>query len=235
MRLVLLLALCLGLGRAEAASLSLPAALIDLASPAGQRIFLEAEDRAAYWPLSAQFETQENQAFCGVASLVMALNGLKVPAPAPAEYAPYRIFTQEDLFDAGGPGMLSAAWIAGHGLTLDQLGALAGRFGLKVRVVHARTGGLAAFRRDAAKALATPGQEVLVNFSRAGLGEEGGGHISPLAAYDAKSDRFLLLDVARYKYPPAWVRAADLYAALDTPDRSNGGAMRGYVVLTAAR
>ena len=30
---------------------------------------------------------------------------------------------------------------------------------------------------------------------------------SPLGAYDEKADRFLILDVARYKYPPVWVTA----------------------------
>jgi Phytochelatin synthase len=34
------------------------------------------------------------------------------------------------------------------------------------------------------------------------IGQEQGGHISPLAAYDAETDRFLILDVSRYKYPP---------------------------------
>ena len=47
-----------------------------------------------------------------------------------------------------------------------------------------------------------------MNYLRKAIGQERGGHISPLAAYDAKSDRFLILDVARYKYPPVWVKAS---------------------------
>jgi hypothetical protein len=50
------------------------------------------------------------------------------------------------------------------------------------------------------------------------MGQETGGHISPLAAYDSKSDRFLILDVARYKYPPVWVSASDLFVAMNTTD-----------------
>jgi hypothetical protein len=42
---------------------------------------------------------------------------------------------------------------------------------------------------------------VLVNYSRKTIGQERGGHISPLAAYDSKTHRFLVLGVARYKYP----------------------------------
>lgn len=41
---------------------------------------------------------------------------------------------------------------------------------------------------------------IFVNFLRSALGEQGSGHMSPLAAYDKKTDRFLMLDVARYRY-----------------------------------
>ena len=75
---------------------------------------------------------------------------------------------------------------------------------------------------------------MIVNYLRKALGEETGGHISPLAAYDAKADRFLILDVARYKYPPVWVKAADLFAAMDTPDAANDNKTRGFVLVTAA-
>jgi hypothetical protein len=35
---------------------------------------------------------------------------------------------------------------------------------------------------------------VIVNYLRNAIGQEWGGHISPLAAYDADTDRFLILD-----------------------------------------
>lgn len=216
------------------AYLPLPPAMTALDSPAGQSMFLESGARAAYWPLSAHYETQQNQAFCGVASLVMVLNNLNIDAPQPAGFTPYRFFTQDDLFPAGGTTFLQADWIAYHGLTLDQLGQLAGHFGLAVKVVHATPDGLAQFRSEAAAALATPGDYVIVNFKRASLGEEGYGHISPLAAYDSKTDRFLILDVARYKYPPSWVAARDLYAALDTTDPS-ANETRGYAIMNARK
>jgi hypothetical protein len=61
-----------------------------------------------------------------------------------------------------------------------------------------------------------------------------GGHISPLAAYDAKADRFRILDVARYKYPPVWVKASDLFDAMNTTDAANGNRTRGYVLVAKA-
>jgi hypothetical protein len=63
------------------------------------------------------------------------------------------------------------------------------------------------------------------------IGQEIGGHISPLAAYDAKADRFLILDVARHKYPPVWVKAAELFDAMNTPDAANDNRTRGYVLV----
>ncbi|MEY2680786.1 MAG: hypothetical protein RL661_1017, partial [Pseudomonadota bacterium] len=53
---------------------------------------------------------------------------------------------------------------------------------------------------------------------------------SPVAAYDEARDRFLILDVARYKYPPVWVRSEELYAAMQTYDR-DAKATRGYMVV----
>ena len=75
---------------------------------------------------------------------------------------------------------------------------------------------------------------VIVNYLRRTIGQERGGHISPLAAYDAETDRFLVLDVSRYKYPPVWVKAEDLFAAMNTPDSDNENRTRGYVLVSAS-
>ena len=56
------------------------------------------------------------------------------------------------------------------------------------------------------------------------LAQSGTGHFSPAAAYDAATDSVLVLDVARFKYPPHWVPLPLLHAAV--------GAHRGYAVLT---
>ena len=75
---------------------------------------------------------------------------------------------------------------------------------------------------------------MIVNYLRKAINQERGGHISPLAAYDAETDRFLILDVARYKYPPVWVRAEDLFAAMNTTDADNQNRTRGYVLVSKA-
>ena len=74
---------------------------------------------------------------------------------------------------------------------------------------------------------------MIVNYLRKSIGQERGGHISPLAAYDADSDKFLILDVARYKYPPVWVKAAALFDAMNTTDSDNENRTRGFVLIDA--
>ena len=228
---LLVLAVCLVTTGAGAETLALPNSLVDLRSHQGEDFLFEAQAREAYFPISAAFETQKTQAYCGVASLVMTLNAIGVPAPSTPEYEPYRIFTQDNVLNEGTDKILPRDTLARRGMTLDQLGHLLERPTLAIAVHHADAGGLDEFRRAASAYLAARGHVVLVNYLRRSLGQERGGHISPLAAYDGKSDRFLILDVARYKYPPVWATAADLFGAMNTIDLGNEGRTRGYVLI----
>jgi hypothetical protein len=216
---------------AAAQSLSLPDSLIDLRSPKGEALLLESHALEAYFPISVAFETQKNQAYCGVASTVMVLNAIHAPAPTTPEYLPYHLFTQDNVLDDKTEAILPRAVLARQGMTLDQLGDILQLHPLAVEVHHAVAGGLDEFRKNASAYLAAKDHFVLVNYLRKALGQGPGGHISPLAAYDEKADRFLVLDVARYKYPPAWVSASDLFDAMNTVDPSNDGRTRGYVLI----
>ena len=219
-------------GQAWADTLPVPRNLIALDAAEGHRLLQRSTASAAFYPLSEQFVTQKNQSFCGVASTVMVLNALHMPAPASAELSPYSAFDQDNVFTAKTEAAVPRSLIERQGMTLDQLGALGRASGLTVEIHHASDIDLDTFRRDMSARLATAGQFVLINYLRAAINEKSGGHISPLAAYDAQSDRFLVLDVSRYKYPPVWVKAAELFAAMNTPDPVNQGRSRGYVVLT---
>jgi hypothetical protein len=216
---------------AAAQSLALPDSLIDLRSPKGEALLLETQPLEAYFPISVAFETQKNQAYCGVASMVMVLNAIHAPAPSTSEYSPYHVFTQDNILDDKTETILPRAVLARQGMTLDQLGDILKLHPLAVDVRHAAAGGLDEFRKSASAYLATKDHFVLVNYLRKALSQESGGHISPLAAYDDKADRFLILDVARYKYPPVWVSASDLFDAMNTSDPSNEGKTRGYVLV----
>lgn len=88
------------------------------------------------------------------------------------------------------------------------------------------------FMALAKSTLEAPNSYLIANFSRAPLSDDGqgGGHFSPVGAYHAASDSFLVFDVARYKYPPFWVKANDLWSALDTVD-SGSNTTRGFIVV----
>ncbi|KIH57335.1 hypothetical protein ANCDUO_12475 [Ancylostoma duodenale] len=56
------------------------------------------------------------------------------------------------------------------------------------------------------------------------------GHFSPLAAYHSASDKVLIMDVARFKYPPHWVTLKQLQVAMCSLDKTTKRT-RGYVML----
>jgi hypothetical protein len=215
------------LSPALAERLPLSGNLVDLRSAQGREWFLEAEAREAYWPLSSEFVTQKNGSFCGVATLTMLLNALEIPAPADGQGS----FSQDNLFSEKTEAVVKQESILRRGMTLDEFGGLVASFGLEAKVTHAAQSSLDEFRASAAEQLSGKRRHVVVNYQRAALGQARSGHISPLAAYDAKTDRFLLLDVARYKYPPVWISAAELFDAMNTVDAGNEGRSRGYVLI----
>ena len=177
------------------------------------------------------FVTQKTLAYCGVASSVILLNTLKSSAPLERVHYPYRYFTQSNVF---GLNILkqgiTPAKVNHSGMSIADVMALLSSHGLKTRAYHAGDMNYEQTKQVMVAAMKAPGEYILVNYYRPALHQVGGGHISPVAAYDAKTDSFLLLDVARYKYPPVWVDAKTLYAAMDTKD-SRSTATRGFIVV----
>jgi hypothetical protein len=216
---------------ARAETLPLPDGLIALDTPEGEALLIGAEARRDYFPLAMHFVTQVNPAFCGPASISMVLNALNVPRPASDLTIGLGMFDQANVFNARTEAVKPETEILEGGITLDQLAGMLEAHDLKVQVRHAEDIDLETFRNQAAAVLADSFRFVLVNYLRSAIGQETGGHISPLAAYDADTDRFLILDVSRYKYPPIWVSASALFDAMNTPDADAGGASRGYVVV----
>ena len=221
-------------GAAHAQTLPLPDNLIDLRSGQGEQLLHDSDASEAFIPLTSNFVTQKTQAYCGVASMVMVLNALQLPAPAVPEYDPYHTFTQDNLLDEQTDQILPREVLAKQGMTLDQLGGILAAQPVAVEVHHAANSTVDTFRSTARDHLANEGEFVIINYLRKAIGQERGDHISPLAAYDAETDRFLILDVSRYKYPPVWVTAPDLFNAMNTVDTDNHDQTRGYVLVKRA-
>ena len=219
----------IGLAGLAVATLPLPQGLVAFDSPEGRALLFRSTANADYFPLAEHFVTEEHLTYCGPASMVMVLNGLGVPAPETPEFGEYRYFTQDSLFArADVREIADPDAVSKNGMTLREVGAALGQYGVNVTVYHADESSLDEFRRLAAENLAREGDFIIVNYLRTAVGQVGGGHFSPVAAYDEESDRFLILDVARYKYPPVWVPAEDLFSAMDTVD-SDSGERRGFI------
>jgi len=217
--------------QARAGTLPLPSGVIAFDTAEGEALLIGAEARRDYFQLSIHFVTQINPAYCGPASIAMVLNALDLSRPPSELTLGLGMFDQENIFTPATEIVKPNAQIMQSGMTLDEFGEMLAAYDLKVEVRHAVGSSLDEFRRIAVAALKDDDRFVLVNYLRKAIGQEAGGHISPLGAYDADTDRFLILDVSRYKYPPVWVKAAVLFAAMNTPDSDNDYKTRGYVLV----
>ena len=106
-----------------AQTLPLPAQLTPLTSPKGQQLVQDSEGQADFIPLMSQFVTQTNQAFCGIASTVMVLNALAVPAPEAPEWE-RKYFTQDNLFNDRTEAVIPRETVEQQGLTLAELAGI---------------------------------------------------------------------------------------------------------------
>jgi len=204
----------------------LPAALVDAHSPAGEALLASSTYKADYASIADNFESQSRMAYCGVASSVIVLNALHHEQPQQSR------LTQKTFFTDQTRQVMGQLDVAFGGMTLAQNGELLRAHGLEVTVTHAADSTLDNFRAIVQLNLVTAGDYVLVNYSRKPLGQDGGGHFSPLGAYDAASDRVLIMDVTAYNYPPTWVPMKLMWDAMNTID-SSSRLTRGFVVVRA--
>jgi len=215
-------------------------------------------NKVDFFRLVNQFEPQVNGGFCGLASGVIVLNALRVDVPSddkprdtssiPAEVAkkiPSRFdpffsrYTQTTFMDARFESVKPRAVFFGQprnpgdkpdpGLTLRELGNILEAHGLEVTVhVVEDPAAEKTEKAEIVSNLKTRDDYVIVNYHRPELGQKGGGHLSPLGAYDRASDSFLVLDVNANAQHWVWAPAKDLFAAMRTSD---GRANRGYLLV----
>lgn len=214
-------------------------------------------DKTDFFALSNQFEAQINKLYCGPTSAVMVLNALRINNPAfqkPTEPKYYQgntntlpdgmnpvfeRYTQDQFFNANTDAIKTKAQVFGetkkgakpdYGLQLAQFTAMLETYDLKVKsVVVDDKVASKDVRKDIIENLRRAGDFVIVNYARAALDQKGGGHISPLGAYDAVSDSVLILDVNSSVQPWVWVKLNDLVAAMRTFDTVEN---RGYVLVS---
>jgi hypothetical protein len=113
-----------------------------------------------------------------------------------------------------------------YGLGINMVGRLLtchlDSQGYSVKVIHVDPQYMTVsdVRSILVNALSDPSARVLMNYDRGamGQGDLGHGHFSPIGAYHQGTDSFLVLDVAKYKYPAVWASATHLFHGIATYD-----------------
>ena len=203
-------------------------------SAEGKAIRARMAPDADYWQLIPSFSTQVTQSYCSVASAVTVLNAMPIQKPVDPAYAPYAYFTQQNFFSPEVASVISAETVLKIGMTREEMAEVMSRQGVEARSIAGDTLDEKSLRELLQKTLREDGQFVLANYLRGKLNQVGGGHWSALGAYDEQSDSVLILDVAKYKYPPVWVGIGTLREALATLDTTSNKS-RGLVIVSTPR
>jgi hypothetical protein len=232
----------------------LPPPSVAFGSSEGRQLFAEALTQgymSAYFNLAEHFSTQGHPSFCGLGSLTMALNALFVD-PGRVWQGVWRWF-DESMLDCCDP--LEVVKL--QGITVAKLSCLARCNGAKVSVKYGDAITLEEFREDvkrvcsqsphhfkdshcAKKQGSEQGEEdhehkavvMIASYSRRILKQSGSGHFSPIGGFHTEKDMVLIMDVARFKYPPHWVPLKVLFDAFQPID-PDAGKCRGYMLLSA--
>ena len=226
----------------------LPTQLVAMSSVGGKQLFKEAlaqHGMESFFPLSEQFVTQSEPSFCALSTLAMVLNALNHD-PGKVWKGPWRWISEETL-------QCETRNICGHsldrvkryGMDFNEFESLAQCHGVRIQSFRSQATAsatdcrsqdsqLRAFRATIAQTAASAAANsfVIVNFSRKALGQTGDGHFSPVGGYHPAKDLALVLDVARFKYPPFWVPVADLWRSMGAVDEVTG-LSRGYFVVSS--
>lgn len=205
---------------------TLPSDATEFSSPLGRQLFAEALASGGldgYFRVAEQFHTQAEPQFCGLGTLVVALNALAID-PGRRWRGVWRWFS-EDLLDC----CVALEHIRQRGLDLDEVACLARCNGASVEMFRAETSDASTWRASL-KQSARGELVVVASYDRASLAQTGSGHFSPIGGYHVGRDLVLVLDVARFKYPPHWIPAERLWQAMQAVDTATG-LSRGWLAL----
>lgn len=185
---------------------------------------------ADFWRLIPQLVTQKNQTYCGIASAVTVLNTLKSNQHGDPVYYPYHYITQDSFFTPAVLPYLAPKSVMREGSSIADLQQAIRSHGVQVEAISSDSLTLESFQQFLRQTLNSSEHFVLANYLRTSVQQDGGGHWSILGAYDVDSDRVLIMDVARYRYGPIWVKSSSLLNAINTED--SDGFKRGMLLIS---
>jgi Phytochelatin synthase len=239
----------------QATQVSAAAGLVVFSSDEGLARLARSSAKVDFPALANQFEPQSNGAFCGPTSVAIVLNTVRARAadlprdksrlrpedgqnlPPGADLSVPR-YTQDNVI---GKSPKTRAQVLGESVTINgktmrdfgfqlrQLDELLRSHGMATRMVVVDDAKPEAdIRADLTANLSRGGDYVIINYRREAVGQKGGGHISPLGAYDAASDSFLVMDVNPAAAGWVWMPTATLVQGMRTFDTVEN---RGYILV----
>ncbi|KAH7517406.1 glutathione gamma-glutamylcysteinyltransferase 3 [Ziziphus jujuba] len=201
---------------------------IEFASPEGKCLFTEAladGTMEGFFKLISYYQTQSEPAYCGLATLAVVLNALAID-PGRKWKGPWRWF-DDSMLDCCEP----LAKIKAEGITFGKVACLAHCNGAKVDAFRTSESTVDHFRKVVISCTSTEDCHAITSYHRGVFKQTGTGHFSPIGGYHAGRDMVLILDVARFKYPPHWVPLTLLWDAMDIIDEATGH-RRGYMIIS---
>ena len=241
------------LSRDEPAPNSVP--LVAFTSDEGLARLARAQGKVDFPALANQFEAQSNVVFCGPATVAIVLNTVRSGSrdlprdrsrlhPEDLRYVPSGFdltvprFTQDNVISKGQktraqvlgePVTVDGRQLRDSGYQLRQLDELLRAHDLVTRlVVVDDKKSEEEVRADFVENLKRAGDYVIVNYRREQVGQRGGGHISPLGAYDAESDSVLVMDVNPASPGWVWMPISTLIKGMRTFGTVEN---RGYILI----
>nr|ABX10958.1 phytochelatin synthase [Nicotiana glauca] len=201
---------------------------VDFASTEGKQLFLEAIQNGTmegFFKLISYFQTQSEPAYCGLASLSMVLNALAID-PGRKWKGPWRWF-DESMLDCCEP----LEKVKAKGISFGKVVCLAHCAGAKVEAFRSNHSTIDDFRKQVMACTTSDNCHLISSYHRGLFKQTGSGHFSPIGGYHAGKDMALILDVARFKYPPHWVPLPLLWEAMNTIDEAPG-LHRGFMLIS---
>ncbi|KAG2302326.1 hypothetical protein Bca52824_030977 [Brassica carinata] len=201
---------------------------VDFSSPEGKKIFNEALQTGTmegFFRLISYFQTQSEPAYCGLASLAVVLNALSID-PGRKWKGPWRWFDESMLECCE-----SLEVVKEKGISFGKLVCLAQCSGAKVEAFCTSQSTIDDFRQFVVTCSVSDNCHMISSYDRGVFKQTGSGHFSPIGGYNAERDMVLILDVARFMYPPHWVPLQLLWEAMDTIVKSTWK-RRGFMLIS---
>lgn len=233
-------------------------AVVPFDSDIGVDLFEKSQHKKAFFKLAPHYVAQQNINSCGVASAIIILNAIDIKSKktppiskkgswyVPEEKTLYGqfVWNEDNFYNQEISEILDKTVLEGDkkidgsyhvGIELDRLSLALKLQGLDIETHHVTSvsdNSIESFRNLVKTFTQDPTKYIIINYNLNIYTIQGGGHFSPIGAYEATSDSILILDTWSDSNNWLWIKLQDLYLSMNTLD---GTTCRGYILISALR